>query len=277
MVGQVLRDAATALARLPQAAPRLEAELLLMMATGWPRVRLTAWPERLLDGEARARFHALLARRLAGEPIAYIRGHQEFWTLDLRVTPDTLIPRPETELLVEIALELPDPERPRVAADLGTGSGAIAAALASERPTWAVIATDRSATALAVARANFRDLKLGTIRALQADWLSPLAPGSLDLILSNPPYIATKDPHLVQGDLPREPRDALAAGLDGLDAIRLIAAEATRCLRPGGLLAVEHGFAQGTAVRALFADQGLVRPETRRDLAGHERVSLGWN
>ncbi|AUB84292.1 peptide chain release factor N(5)-glutamine methyltransferase [Candidatus Thiodictyon syntrophicum] len=274
-VDQTLCDAAAALASLPQAAPRLEAELLLIEATGWARTRLVAWPEAHLEPVAAARFAALLARRLAGEPIAYIRGRQAFWTLDLKVTPDTLIPRPETELLVEIALELPDPDRPRRIADLGTGSGAIAAAVASERPAWQVIATDRSADALAVARSNFRDLGLANVRPLSADWLSPIASCSLDLILANPPYVAAADPHLDQGDLPHEPRAALTPGPDGLAAIRRIAAEAVRCLRPGGLLAVEHGFDQGAAVRGLFGDHGLRDPQTRHDLAGLDRVTLG--
>jgi release factor glutamine methyltransferase len=274
-VDRTLQAATVALARLPQAAPRLEAEVLLSEATGWPRTRLCAWPEARLDAGALARFATLLARRLAGEPIAYIRGRQEFWTLDLQVTRDTLIPRPETELLVEIALALPDPDRPRLIADLGTGSGAIAAAVAHERPAWRVIATDRSAAALAVARSNFRDLGLGNILALRADWLGPIAPGTLDLILANPPYIPAQDPHLDRGDLPCEPRSALAAGPDGLDAIRRIAADAARCLRPGGLLAVEHGFDQGAAARDLFAAGGLIDPETRCDLAGLDRVTLG--
>ena len=274
-VDRMLAEAAAALSRLPHASPRLEAELLLTEATGWPRTRLVAWPDTVLDPAAGARFDALLARRLTGEPIAYIRGRQAFWTLELRVTPDTLIPRPETELLVEIALELPDPDRPRRVADLGTGSGAIAAAVASERPTWQVLATDRSAAALAVARGNFRDLRLTKVRTLQADWLAPIAPRALDLILANPPYVDADDPHLQAGDLPFEPRTALTPGPDGLAAIRRISAEARRCLRPGGLLALEHGFDQGPAVRAIFAAQGLLTPETRPDLAGLERATLG--
>jgi release factor glutamine methyltransferase len=273
-IGQALRDASTALSRLPQAAPRLEAELLLTEATGWPRTRLAAWPDARLEPAAAARFAALLTRRLAGEPIAYIRGHQEFWTLDLKVTPDTLIPRPETELLVEIALALPDPEHPRLVADLGTGSGAIAAAVASERPAWRVIATDRSAAALAVAQANFRAIGLANCLSLRADWLTPFADHALDLILANPPYIAAADPHLGEGDLPFEPKTALACGPDGLDAIRAIAAAAVRGLKPGGLLAIEHGCDQGHAVRGLLSTRGLLTPETRRDLAGQDRVTL---
>ena len=275
-VGQALRDAATALAQLPLAGARLEAELLLTEATGWPRTRLVAWPVARLDPAAAARFGTLLARRLAGEPIAYIRGHQEFWTLDLKVTADTLIPRPETELLVEIALSLPEPEQSRVVADLGTGSGAIAAAVASERPAWRIIATDRSAAALRVAQSNFRTLDLPNCLPVRGDWLMPVADHSLDLILANPPYIAAADPHLHQGDLPFEPPTALASGGDGLDAIRAITATALRCLRPGGLLAIEHGSDQGGPVRALFDARGLHDATTRKDLAGLDRVTLGW-
>ena len=274
-VGDCLASAAVALARLPQTTPRLEAELLLVEATGWTRTRLVAWPEQVLDAEAAERFDALLARRLAGEPLAYIRGKQAFWTLDLRVTPDTLIPRPETELLVEIALEQPDPDWPRRVADLGTGSGAVAAAVASERPTWSLIATDRSAAALAVAWGNFRDLGMAHVATVRADWLAPFGPISLDMVLSNPPYVAAGDPHLSQGDLPFEPPAALASGPDGLDAIRRIASQVCRCLKPGGLLALEHGFDQGEAIRALLHAAGLVGVETRRDLSGHERVTFG--
>ena len=274
-VGDCLTAAAAALARLPQASPRLESELLLAEATGWPRTRLVAWPEQGLDPEAAARFDALLARRLAGEPLAYIRQRQSFWTLELRVTPDTLIPRPETELLVEIALNLLDPNQPLRVADLGTGSGAIAAAVASERPAWSLIATDRSAAALEVARGNFRDLGLGHLTTLRANWLAPFGHASLDVVLSNPPYVAAGDPHLRQGDLPFEPPSALASGPDGLDAIRRIAEDARRCLKPGGLVVLEHGCDQGEPVRRLLQAAGLVGIETRHDLSEHERVTVG--
>ena len=272
----ILARATAALADLQDATPRLEAELLLAEATGWTRTSLLAWPERAPSAEAAAAFEALLVRRLAGEPIAYLRGRQEFWTLELRVTPDTLIPRPETELLVEIALERLDAQRPLQIADLGTGSGAIAAAVASERPGWSLFATDRSAAALAVARGNFRALGLERIGCLQMDWLAALAPDSLDAILSNPPYVAEQDPHLDRGDPRFEPRSALTPGGDGLDAVRAVAADAGRCLHPGGLLAVEHGFDQGDAARGIFASAGLHRVETCRDPAGLDRVTLGY-
>ncbi len=272
-----LLQAATArLAALPESTPRLEAEILLSEASGWSRTRLITWPERQLGPASVNAFKALLARRLRGEPVAYIRGRQAFWSLELEVSPETLIPRPETECLVETALELLDAERPLHIADLGTGCGAIAAALASERPPWRLVATDRAAGALAVARDNFRTLGLGRITALRAHWLSALAADSLDAILSNPPYIAADDPHLSRGDLRFEPTPALTPGSDGLAAIRAIAADARRCLRPGGLLLVEHGFDQGLAVRQVFAAAGLLSIRTGQDLAGQDRFTLGY-
>lgn len=272
-IDTTLRAAAAALAGLPDGSPRLEAELLLAEAIGWPRTRLLAWSEQTLEPVAAAAFEVLLARRLAGEPMAYIRGRQAFWTLELLVTADTLIPRPETERLVEAALERLDGDRPMRVADLGTGCGAIAAALARERSGWTLVATDRSERALKVARSNFRRLGLEGVLTLRADWLSPFASASLDAVVSNPPYIPEADPHLRRGDPSREPRSALTPGADGLAAIRRIAGEALRCLRPGGLLAVEHGFDQGSRVRRLLADRGYRGIETLSDLAGHERVT----
>lgn len=271
-----LRTAATALAPVPDGSPQLEAELLLTEATGWARTTLRAWPERELDSAAVARFEILLARRRSGEPIAYIRGRQAFWTLELQVSPATLIPRPETEQLVEIALQLLAPEAMLQLADLGTGSGAIAAALASERRCWQLFAIDRSPAALALAVENFRALKLRNVAALRGDWLRGLATASLDAVVSNPPYIPIADPHLVRGDLRFEPATALAAGDDGLTAIRAILREVGRCVRHGGLIIMEHGFNQGAAVRQLFTAHELQRIETHRDLNGLERVTLGY-
>lgn len=275
-IAETLRAAAVALRGIQDTAPRREAELLLMEATGWTHTHLIAWPERELDPAAAARFEHLLARRLAGEPIAYLRGRQSFWSLELRVSPATLIPRPETELLVETALaRLPGDHGIRVA-DLGTGSGAIAAAVASERPGWQLIATDRSPAALALARDNFTRLGLSKIRCLCTDWLDAFDAGSLHAILGNPPYIAEDDPHLAHGDLRFEPREALTPGGDGLGAIRRILREAPRCLRAGGLLAIEHGYDQGPRVEHLFRAAGLDQVETLRDLAGLDRVTLGY-
>ncbi len=274
-VRDILHAATAALAEIPESTPRLEAELLLARATGWSRATLMAWPERALHPTAASAFDALLARRLSGEPIAYIRGQQAFWTLDLKVSPATLIPRPETELVVETALERLTASASLLIADLGTGSGAIAAALASECPNWRLIATDRSTAALSIAVENFRALGLEQIAPLRCDWLGAFADNSLDAIVSNPPYVAERDPHLDRGDLRFEPVSALASGRDGLDALRAIAQDANRCLRPGGLLIVEHGFDQGAAVRALFGAHGLRDARTRSDLAGQDRVTLG--
>lgn len=273
-VDEALRKAATALAALPEGSPRLEAELLLSEASGWARTRLFAWPQQPIETPVQTRFAALLARRLSGEPIAYILGRQAFWSLELRVTPATLIPRPETERLVETALEQLAANAPLRIADLGTGSGAIAAALASERPTWQLLATERSADAIAIARENLARLHLERVRVIRANWLHPVASGSLDAILSNPPYIPEGDAHLSRGDLRFEPREALTPGGDGLDAYRAIAADARRCLRPGGWLILEHGYDQGRTVRRILTTAGLLAPETRPDLAGHDRLTL---
>lgn len=277
-IGALIAEATAAIAAdpsgLPDAAPRLEAELLLSMATGLERTACFAWPERGVTPGDATRFRALLARRLRGEPIAYIRGYQPFWDLELEVTPAVLIPRPETELLVQTALELGGDRSVLRVADLGTGSGAVAAAVAHERPDWAVLAIERSPAALAVAHRNFHRLGLTRCQAIGADWLAPIGDGALDQILSNPPYVADSDSHLMRGDLRFEPSCALAAGSDGLDAIRAITAGAHRCLRPSGWLALEHGCDQGEAVRTILSGQGFIDPCTRRDLAGLDRVSF---
>ena len=275
-IGEALNAASARLTGLPDGSPRLEAELLLGEATGLRRPQMLARPDAPLAIEARRRLTRLVERRRRGEPIAYILGCQGFWTLDLQVTPDTLIPRPETELLVEIALARLPADAPLLVADLGTGSGAIAAALASERPVWTLIAADRSIAALDVACTNARRLQLTNLCTLAGSWLAPFAPASLDAVLSNPPYVRADDPHLTRGDLRYEPRSALAAGPDGLDAIRRIAAAAPDRLKPGGLIALEHGCDQGAAVRDLLAQAGLTGAQTVHDLAGHERVTLGW-
>ncbi len=262
-------------ARLSGMSARREAEWLAESALGVDRAWLFAHAGDAVPADAGARFAALLARRARGEPLAYILGHVGFWTLDLDVTPDTLIPRPETELLVEAALaRLPEGTALRVA-DLGTGSGAIALALASERPQARVLATDASAAALDVARRNAARNDVGNVAFRQGDWLAPLAGERFDLIVSNPPYIALDDPHLARGDLRFEPGTALASGVDGLDALRTLARDAPAHLAPGGWLLLEHGFDQGAPVRALLHDAGFHRIETLRDLEGRERVTLG--
>lgn len=252
-----------------------EAELLLAHALGRPRAWLYAHGSDRVDTTVAVAYAALVARRLAGEPIAYLTGRRGFWRFDLTVTPATLIPRPETERLVELALARLPPDRPLRIADLGTGSGAIALALALERPQATVIATDASDAALAVARANACELGLGTVEFRHGDWLAPLAGERFDLIASNPPYIAEDDPHLQAGDLRHEPVAALASGRDGLDAIRTIVRAAPAHLFPGGWLLLEHGWEQGEPVRAWLRDAGFIEVFTERDLEARERVTMG--
>jgi len=253
---------------------RGEAELLLAHALQRPRSWLFAHDDHLMDAEVAQRYRRLVERRVAGEPVAYLLGQRGFWRFDLAVTPATLIPRPETERLVELALSLLPEDRDLTVADLGTGSGAIALALAFERPRARVIAVDFSADALEVARANAASLQLGNVEFRHGDWFAPLAGECFDLIASNPPYIEDDDVHLQQGDLRHEPRSALASGADGLDAIRIIAREAPAHLQPDGWLLIEHGWEQGAAVRALLSQAGLVDAVTERDLEDRDRVSL---
>lgn len=254
--------------------PRLDAEWLLAAALGKPASYLRTWPEREVPAEVAARFAADLARRRAGEPVAYILGRQGFWSLDLEVAPATLIPRPDTELLVETALALL-PASDAAVLDLGTGTGAIALALAAERPAWRLTGVDRVAEAVGLAERNRRRLGLGNAAFLQSDWFSALDGRRFALIASNPPYIAADDPHLVLGDVRFEPASALVAGADGLDDIRLIVTQAPEHLESGGWLLLEHGFEQAAAVRELLNVRGFVSVESRRDLGGHERISLG--
>jgi len=252
-----------------------DAALLLAHVLGRSRGWLYAHGDAPVPAPDLARFEQLVARRAAGEPVAYLLGTRGFWRFDLAVTPDTLIPRPETELLVELALARIPAQSAAQLADLGTGSGAIALAIASERPQARVVAVDISGDALEVARGNAAALGLDNVEFRRGDWLSPLAGERFDLIASNPPYIAEGDAHLAQGDLRFEPRGALASGADGLDAIRIIAAAAPAHLRDGGWLLVEHGWEQGAAVRTLFEAAGLVDVATEPDLEQRDRVTLG--
>lgn len=251
----------------------VDARLLLAHVLG----RSPAWiyahgDDVVPDGIVHA-FAALVQRRVDGEPVAYLTGRRGFRDLDLAVTADTLIPRPETELLVELALaRIPRDARWRIA-DLGTGSGAIALAVARERPRVHVVASDRSGAALAVARGNADALGIGNVEFREGDWLQAVAGERFDLIASNPPYIAAGDAHLQQGDLRYEPVSALASGSDGLDAIRRIVADAPAHLSGGGFLMLEHGWQQGAAVRALLRDAGFVDVATGRDLEGRDRVT----
>ena len=277
---------------------RVEAELLLIHVLGVSRAWLVAHAEDEIGDEKCAAFEALITRRARGEPIAYLTGSRGFHALDLRVTPDVLIPRAETELLVELALaripRSPDEAQQNPGAtshmapdsvslhpgyriaDLGTGSGAIALAIARARPDACVLATDASEAALKIARDNARRLDLANVEFAHGDWCDALGDArDFDLIVSNPPYIADDDPHLREGDLRFEPRAALASGADGLAAIRTIVHEARTHLRPGGWLLIEHGFEQGAAVRGLLEQSGYREVFTECDLERRERVSGG--
>lgn len=254
-----------------------EAEWLLSHVLGKSRSWLYSHGDDVVDAATSGRFDHLLARRVAGEPVAYLIGQRGFWQFDLRVSPATLIPRPETELLVELALDRMQGDSPVSVADLGTGTGAIALALAYERANAHVVATDVSTDALAIARANAETLKLSRIEFRAGNWLDAIAGERFHLLVSNPPYIADDDVHLGQGDLRHEPRAALASGADGLDAIRVITAGACRHLHPGGWLLIEHGWEQGEAVRALMESAGLLEVKTARDLENRDRVTLGRN
>jgi release factor glutamine methyltransferase len=273
-LAEFLTTATQSLAR-SSPSPRLDAEVLLMHATGLARTALITRGETPLTAEQESVLRTLLARRARGEPVAYLTGTREFWSLELHVTPDVLIPRPETELLVEQALARIPHDTAWTIADLGTGSGAIALAIASERPRCHLIATDASERALAVARANAQRLGIGNVEFRHSEWLAPLAGLTLDLIASNPPYIAEGDPHLDAGDVRFEPRAALTSGQDGLDAIRLLAARSPAHLAPGGWLLLEHGYNQQTEVRSLLAKHGFQDITGYRDLAGNARVTAG--
>jgi release factor glutamine methyltransferase len=268
----LLRDAA---AQLPLPESRYEVELLLMHVLQRDRAWLFAHATDPVPAEAQAGFGVLLQRRIAGEPVAYLIGRRDFWTLQLRVTPDTLIPRPETELLVELVLQRLPENASHAVADLGTGSGAIALAIASERPNARIIGTDVSAAALTVARDNARINDIHNIEFRHGSWFAPLAGERFQIVVSNPPYIAEDDPHLRQGDLRFEPAGALASGADGLDAIREIAAGAPNHLFAGGWLLIEHGWEQGAAIRALLTQAGFAESSTAQDLEGRDRVTLG--
>ncbi|HET9819272.1 MAG TPA: peptide chain release factor N(5)-glutamine methyltransferase [Rhodanobacteraceae bacterium] len=271
-VGNMLKAARE---RLPGVEARREAALLLAHVLGVSDAWLVTHAGDDIDAARAADYRALIGRRVRGEPFAYIVGVRGFHALDLSVTPDVLIPRPETELLVDLALQRLPGDVDCAVADLGTGSGAVALAIARTRPRVQVVATDASEAALQVARGNAARLGLHNVAFAHGDWCGALDDQLFEVIVSNPPYVAEGDPHLSIGDLRFEPRNALASGADGLDAIRILVRDAPAHLRDGGWLLLEHGFDQGAAVRDLLARHGYAEVVTARDLGGHERVTGG--
>jgi release factor glutamine methyltransferase len=254
----------------------LDARVLLCHVTGRDMAYLAAHPEAEVHPADHLRFEALVTRRARGEPVAYLTGEREFYGRSFHVGSDVLIPRPETELLVDLALERLPRDRGARLLDLGTGSGCLAITIASERSRCEVLAVDQSPAALAIARRNALEHAVGNVAFLQSDWYSGLQPGEhFDMIVANPPYVAAGDPHLGRGDLRFEPREALVAGSDGLEAIRAITRGASRHLSPGGWLLLEHGYDQAAQVRRLLADSAFQQVFSARDLAGIERVSGG--
>ncbi|WP_395771950.1 peptide chain release factor N(5)-glutamine methyltransferase [Arenimonas sp.] len=271
-IAAALREA---IGSLPDGMDRIDAEYLLAHVLERPRAWLYAHADDELAPVHRDAFRNLQVRRKAGEPVAYLTGLRGFWSLELRVTSDTLIPRPETELLVETALARLHPERTATVLDLGTGSGAVALAIAVERPLAQVTAVERSPAALAVAKDNAQRLKLERVNFETGNWYEGFGGHRFDVIVSNPPYIEDGDTHLDHGDLRYEPRTALVSGLDGLDDIRQIIVQAPGYLLPGGWLLLEHGWQQGAAVRGLLEGAGFREIMTELDLEGRDRVSLG--
>ena len=255
--------------------PALEAAVLLTHVLGVTRAHLHTRPEQVLRESQLRDYFDLVARRKAGEPVAYLIGRREFWSMDLLVNQHTLIPRPETELLVELALTRIPPQAEFDILDLGTGSGAIALAIAGERPRCRITATDVSSQALDVARANAERLNLLNVAFREGSWFTPFRDHQFDIILSNPPYVAEGDPHLTEGDLPAEPRRALVAGPSGMEMLTTIAQQALRHLRAGGWLLMEHGYDQGAGVAALLSKAHYHHVRTWRDPAGNERITSG--
>lgn len=273
-VNDVLVDASVQLKDVSPTSA-LDAQVLLAHALGQSRTWLITHARDPIAADRLEKFNKLIERRTNGTPIAYLTGEQEFWSLPLKVTDDTLIPRPETELLVELVLEkLPVGGTCRVA-DVGTGSGAIALAIASERKDCRLVATDASAAALTVARDNARRLNIGNVEFVEGSNLQPLKDQTFNIIVSNPPYIPENDPHLSQGDVRFEPRSALVAGIDGLAVIRVLINEGSTYLVDDGWLMIEHGYDQEKVVTHLFNQAGFRNIECYRDLAGLPRASVG--
>lgn len=268
-IGQALASSRT----LPSDTALLDTELILCHVLECERSYLRTWPEKTLTSEQEQRFTELMSRRVSGEPVAYIIGKQAFWTLDLLVSPATLIPRPDTELLVELALALPMPEQARIL-DLGTGTGAIALAIASERPRWHIEGVDCAQDVVELAQQNASRNHLSNVSIFESNWFASVDDKTFDLIVSNPPYIDPVDDHLNEGDVRFEPKRALISDNHGLADIELIAQQALSYLNQGGWLALEHGFDQAEAVRECLHKLGYCDVESRRDLGQHERVTF---
>jgi release factor glutamine methyltransferase len=266
-----LADATARLSRSSDS-PRLDAEILLCRTIDMPRSYLFAHPEDVLDDMTLERFENVISRRIEGEPMAYITGVKEFWSHELVVSPAALVPRPETELLVDLALRKIPRKAEWDVLDLGTGSGAIAVAIASERPMCRITAVDVSEEALAVARENVRNLSLGNVDLAHGNWTEPVQGLVFNVIVSNPPYVRSDDTALLK--LQQEPRSALAAGIDGLDAIRVLAADCGELLADDGVLLIEHGAEQKEDVSALLEKHGWTDICCHNDLAGHPRVTV---
>jgi len=272
-IEQLLKTAEEELSAVSDS-PRLDAEILLATVFEKDRSYFRAFPEVIPNESQQQAFQKLLDKRIEGQPIAHITGQREFWSLNLSVNEHTLIPRADTEILIEFILEQFRNDKLTVA-DLGTGTGAIALALASEKPGWHIIATDRSEQALNIAKSNAKQLLLNNIDFEAGNWFDALKNGCFDVIVSNPPYIPAKDPHLAQGDVRFEPITALASGEDGLDDIRLLITESIAHLMPDGWLVLEHGYDQKDAVKKLFAAAGYRQITQRNDYGNNPRMTTG--
>jgi release factor glutamine methyltransferase len=273
-IQSLLSNAAATLSTTSETA-MLDAEVLLCHCLDKSRSFLRAWPEHRLSPQQIAQFQLLVERRSQGVPVAYLTGQREFWSRNFKVSPDVLIPRPDTELLIELSLSLLPTDRPCKIIDLGTGSGIIAITLAAERPLAQVIACDLSSAALEVARYNAQQINTDNIRFLHSNWFDNIQETGFDLVLSNPPYIADYDPHLHEGDVRFEPSSALISPENGLSDIRLLAEQARLHLKDHGQLLVEHGYSQQTEVQAIFNEFGYQRVNTYADLSGNPRVTSG--
>lgn len=275
---QSLLDRAVTLLSGVSESARLDAEVLLRYCLGKPRSFLRAWPERQLSSAQTSQFWDLLEQRRQGQPIAYLTGEREFWSRTFHVNPDVLIPRPDSELLIELSLSLVPEGQACKIIDLGTGSGILAITLAAERPLAEVMATDNSAAALKIARQNAEQLGVGNVRFLASHWFDAVADSNFDLVISNPPYIAEDDPHLRQGDVRFEPVTALVSEEMGLKDIRLLAEQAGNHLKPNGRLLMEHGYDQPDQVQTILKQLHYRQVATHSDLSGNPRVTSGiWN